>query len=98
MHHNNIDRLFALFQALYEDKYLAPGNIDSIRPNQRDGDNLLADDELKPFRKGTGKDSCFTSNDVRDWTKTGFAVPGDRKLDSEGRDQIALYLRDTYYW
>ncbi|KAK3069337.1 hypothetical protein LTR53_012400 [Teratosphaeriaceae sp. CCFEE 6253] len=98
-HHNNIDRLFAIFQALYPDKYVDPGHA---RKGDADGNQnpvVLGDDQLYPFRaKLSG--TCFTSNDniVKDWTGTGYAVPGPAKLEKAGIDQIAVYLRDTYYW
>ena len=94
---SNIDRLLAIFQALYPDKYVSPGNATTKDAN---GDPVVAgDDQLYPFRKDSS-DSCFTSDDaaVKDWKKVGFAVPGDQSLSKAGQDQIAIYLRDTYYW
>ena len=64
MHHNNIDRLLSLYQALYPQKY------DDAFPQ---GSSL---DELIPFRKS--KRDFYTSADIliRDFNSPGFAVPG----------------------
>ncbi|KAK3112691.1 hypothetical protein LTR53_010772 [Teratosphaeriaceae sp. CCFEE 6253] len=98
-HHNNIDRLFAIFQALYPEKYVDPGHAHKGDTDGNQNPVVLGDDQLYPFRaKSSG--TCFTSNDniVKDWTGTGYAVPGFAKLEQAGIDQIAVYLRDTYYW
>ncbi|KAK6086913.1 tyrosinase [Seiridium cupressi] len=106
LHHNNIDRLFAIFQALYPDKYVTPGKRADANPPMSDKDpNTLADDDLIPFKKPkdlnkTAKDSAYwTSTDLTDWTKAGFAVPGIDKSQPEAvKTAVEQYLRDTYYW
>lgn len=99
MHHCNIDRLLALFQALYPDKFVTPGKRDPATAGQ--DQNILADDALFPFRKNE-QDECWTSTDLRDWAACGFAVPGTRPLDKDAQEKnqlaVAQYLRDTYYW
>ena len=94
LHHNNIERLFCLYQVLYPDKYVSPGK----RNHQDKNPNILADDELFPFTKDSNTKKCYTSTDVKDWTKSGFAVPGDQDLGETGQKAVAQYLRDTYYW
>jgi tyrosinase len=97
LHHNNIDRLFAIYQALYPDKYVTPGKHAEQNPPLNGDDPILyADDQLYPFKKNS--DECYTSADIRDWKNTGFAVPGDQELTPEGVKKVEQYLRDTYYW
>lgn len=102
MHHCNIDRLLAIFQALYPDKFVTPGKRAEQNPPMRANDiNILADDDLLPFRKNE-QGECWTSTDVREWATCGFAVPGTRPLDKDAQEKnklaVAQYLRDTYYW
>ena len=52
--------------------------------------------ELYPFRKDSK--SFYTSNDLRDWKKAGFAMPGSADLDDESREIIKEYVRNNYYW
>ncbi|KAJ5628581.1 hypothetical protein N7490_010809 [Penicillium lividum] len=89
LHHNNIDRIFAIYQALYPEKWF-PSN-----GTQR------ADSALFPFRKTVGNDkkSFWDSNDVRDWEGLGFAVPGDnQRLTEDGLKSLHHYLFDYYGW
>ena len=85
MLHNNIDRLLALYQAMYPDKWLTPD--ESGR-------------ELRPFRK-EASGVCFKSDDefVKGYWGPGFAVPGDEKLDATRvKDDVKKYITKTYYW
>ena len=59
-------------------------------------DNIKVDDPLWPFKNEKGE--CWTSTEARDWTKTGFAVPGEQDLGKKGKALVEQYLRDTYYW
>lgn len=81
----DIDRMLALFQALY------PG---------RNVDKDEVDNELLPFKKDASR-TCWRSSDdmVKDYWTPGFAVPGSEKLDaSVVKEQVRKYLTDTYYW
>ncbi|KIW91999.1 uncharacterized protein Z519_06981 [Cladophialophora bantiana CBS 173.52] len=74
LHHANVDRLFAMWQALYPDTYIEPtvnaygsyyeavGFVDS-------GTTALA-----PFHSDSGS-SLFTSNDVRSMKRFGYSYP-----------------------
>lgn len=99
LHHNNIERLFCVYQVLYPDKFVSPGKRqDQNPPVPRNDPNWFADDELYPFTKDSKTKKCYTSTDVQEWTKSGFAVPGDQDLGEVGQKAVAQYLRDTYYW
>ncbi|KAJ5907811.1 hypothetical protein N7495_000493 [Penicillium taxi] len=85
----NIDRIFAIYQALYPEKWFPSTGT------QR------ADSALFPFRKtlGNDEDSFWDSNDARDWEGLGFAVPGDDKcLTEDGLKSLRHHLFDYYGW
>ena len=58
---------------------------------------VKSDSGLAPFGKGQ-EDKCYTSLDVKDWTKLGYAVPGNKHLNEDERTELAKTLRATYYW
>ena len=93
---SNIDRMLAIYQALYPD-----GSDGLDTPNDptkwvpASGD-ITSKISLYPFQKNANK--FRTSNDVKDWTTLGFAVPGNKKLDKLGREKLETYLRENYYW
>ena len=88
MHHNNIDRLLSLYQALYPQKYNAafPKSSPSLV-------------QLLPFRKVNGTE-FYTSADplVSDYRSPGFAMPGDVNSSEGMKDAVEGYLLKTYYW
>ena len=64
-------------------------------PAEREGD-VHAETPLWPFYKDGKK--LWTSNDVKDWTTLGFAVPGHEPLNEGGRIELEKYVRENYYW
>lgn len=99
---SNIDRLFAIYQALYPDKW-----IPKLKQEVEDdwgsiigGKDQTADASLYPFRhqNQNAPQRYWTSNDVRDWTTLGFATPGSKLLDSKGMHDLQKYLNNTYSW
>ena len=63
-------------------------------------DAKLGDGELYPFMTGKGRE-CYKSNDalIKDYWRSGFAVPGDKELQSaDAIKLIRKYLTDNYYW
>jgi len=81
---SDIDRLFAIYQALYPTKWV---------PDKGEATNQT---ELWPFLFNTTR--CWTSDDAKDWTLLGFAVPGNGLLDPDGKATLEKYLRENYYW
>ena len=55
-----------------------------------------ASSPLYPFSKGPGR--FWDSNGLRNWKKTGFAMPGTADLDEDSREIIKEYVRNNYYW
>jgi hypothetical protein len=85
MHHNNIDRLLSLYQALYG----------------KNVEGSLATRELIPFTKDAKTRKCYTSDDstVKNYWTSGFAVPGTEAAKSGSVEKTVMqYLTDTYYW
>ena len=97
LHHNNIERLLCLYQALYPNNYV-PSSAENAKDPFTSDNALTVDSPLYPFIKDSVAKECFTSADVRHWKKSGFAMPGDQDLTAEGQLKVEQYLRDTYYW
>ncbi|KAF2024335.1 hypothetical protein EK21DRAFT_117885 [Setomelanomma holmii] len=85
MHHNHIDRMLSLYQALY------PDNVQQS----------LASGELIPFAKDAKTRQCFTSADdlIKNYWSPGVAVPGiEASKPGEVSENVKKYLTETYYW
>ncbi|KAH6627480.1 common central domain of tyrosinase-domain-containing protein [Chaetomium tenue] len=102
MHHCNVDRQFALWQALN------PGNgknwfDNHVPPFYDDGTWAIEQDKvvtpqttLAPFHKDAAG-TCFTSDDIRDWTKLGYSYPELQPWkykDEDGKIDHAKYTAD----
>ncbi|KAF3912744.1 Tyrosinase [Dactylellina cionopaga] len=84
LHHCNVDRLFAIWQAIYADRTSFPNAwFDSPASQLRDergtwsiaaGSREHPDTPLAPFHKDE-HGSIFTSNDVANWTQFGSSYP-----------------------
>lgn len=90
LHHNNMERLFALYQALYDEhqkneQYFVSETTTSKFPK------ATRNTELSPFERVKG--TSYTSKEVRDWRVDGYAVPGDG-----GREAAEKYIQTNYYW
>ncbi|KAF1359583.1 tyrosinase [Lizonia empirigonia] len=74
LHHTNVDRLFALYQAQNPDAYLQPSNV-SYSGNVFVEDNTIVDGDtpLLPFRRNPG--SFWTTNEAMDWRLFGYDYP-----------------------
>lgn len=82
--HSNIDRLLAIYQALYPENWISKS--EGTSPTSA----------LYPFRKDANQ--YWNSDDVKDWTRLGYAVPGDKALDADGRKRVETYLDENYHW
>ena len=87
---SNIDRLLAIYQALYPQNWISKSG--GISPASA----------LYPFRKNDNdaddSNNYWNSDDVRDWTRLGYAVPGDKTLDADGKKRVETYLDENYHW
>ncbi|CZT01674.1 related to monophenol monooxygenase precursor (tyrosinase precursor) [Rhynchosporium agropyri] len=74
LHHVNVDRLFALYQAINPDQYLTPQKEQygtfTLMPNSVDTELTL----LQPFAP-TGAGPYFTSKSVRQTSSFGYTYP-----------------------
>jgi hypothetical protein len=78
---SNIDRLLAIYQALYPDKWMSAER---------------AATKLYPFHKSVTE--FWTSNGVKDWTTLGYAIPGNKILDADGKIALETHLYEYYNW
>ncbi|KAI9804942.1 MAG: hypothetical protein M1833_006245 [Piccolia ochrophora] len=100
MHHCNVDRLTALYQALYPDVWIVPQRIPNITFVSPSGVVEGETTPLLPFRKAAGNegDVFWNSKELADWTQVGFDVPGVSKLNPEQTRNLQRYIYRTYYW
>lgn len=104
MHHNNIERMLCIYQALYPDRFVEPGKKSDRPPmfkrnwrgEQVPDPRIFADDDLYPFINSESK-KYYTSTALKDWTKSGFATPGDSNTN-DVREEVKAYLLKNYYW
>ncbi|KAI1801867.1 Di-copper centre-containing protein [Daldinia bambusicola] len=103
MHHCNVDRQFAIWQALNvdnkenwferEDEQLSDNGTWSIEKGAKDTPTT----PLAPFHKDT-KATYFTSDDIRDWTQWGYSYPELQpwlpKYKKDGVFNKQLYIKD----
>ncbi|KAK6358173.1 hypothetical protein TWF730_007526 [Orbilia blumenaviensis] len=109
LHHCNVDRLFAIWQAIYADTSRFPDAWFNAQSNQlRDergtwsiaaGTRENADTPLTPFHKDE-RGGVFTSNDIRNWTRFGSSYPELQPWlvqyrDSSGEFNATLYRNDV---
>ena len=106
MHHCNVDRLFALWQALNPDDN-KPQNwfADLDPPYHDDGTWTIKQNAvdtpqtaLAPFHKNE-KGECFHSDDIKDWMKWGYSYPElqpwlEKYKDEQGNFVYAKYTQD----
>ncbi|KZS88975.1 Di-copper centre-containing protein [Sistotremastrum niveocremeum HHB9708] len=69
-HHCNVDRLLAIWQTLYPDRWIPDPNT----KGDHDDKALTSESPLSPFHVNK-QNKSFTSNTVRDWTAFGYTYP-----------------------
>ncbi|KAH7061712.1 hypothetical protein BKA63DRAFT_573421 [Paraphoma chrysanthemicola] len=85
LHHTNVDRLFAMYQAAHPDRNFAPANIgDSGNVWLENGQTVDADTPLLPFRKSSG--GFWTTNDARNTTTFGYTYPETIKTSEKSEE------------
>ncbi|KAF1937431.1 tyrosinase [Clathrospora elynae] len=74
LHHANVDRLLAIYQAAHPDRWMEPSNIGPHgNVFLEDYQTVSADTPLLPFRKASG--DFWTLNDCRETAVLGYAYP-----------------------
>ncbi|KAI1478180.1 tyrosinase [Daldinia eschscholtzii] len=95
LHHCNIDRLFALWQALNPDKWF---EVDIQRWFDQKiiggGDIVTNKTPLRPFHRDE-KGTPWTADDARDWFKLGYTYP-ELKTGKETSAQLFEMINMTY--
>ncbi|EXJ57078.1 hypothetical protein A1O7_07422 [Cladophialophora yegresii CBS 114405] len=91
LHHANVDRLFAMWQALYPDSYMEPTVNAYGSYYEPVGFVDTAATALAPFHSDDGS-TMFTSHDVRSTATFGYSYPElpDWELNP---DQLAAHVR-----
>lgn len=74
MHHCNVDRLFAIWQAIYPDSWIVPEETEMETATIKSGDILTGETPLKPFHKNAAGD-FWTSTTSRDVAAFGYTYP-----------------------
>lgn len=74
LHHCNVDRLFAIWQAIYPDSWIEPEETEVETATIKSGDILTGETPLKPFHKNAAGD-FWTSTTSRDVAAFGYTYP-----------------------
>ncbi|KAH6638401.1 hypothetical protein C7974DRAFT_411824 [Boeremia exigua] len=81
LHHANVDRLFALYQAQHPDARLQPSNVGSAgNVFVEDNSEVDGDTPLLPFRRNPG--SFWTTNEAMDWRMFGYDYADTRSAST----------------
>mgnify|MGYP002630295746 CR=1 FL=1 len=95
LHHCNVDRVFALWQALYPDQWiepsLSPQGTFTIPMNT----TVDVNTELTPFYRRAG-DRYYNSNDMRDVLALGYTYPELAKFQNLTMDKRRKVVFDMY--
>ncbi|KAJ8111800.1 hypothetical protein OPT61_g5688 [Boeremia exigua] len=91
LHHANVDRLFALYQAQNPNAFLQPSNVGSAG-NVFVEDNSIVDGNtpLIPFRRNPG--SFWTTNEVMDWRLFGYDYTETQSASSASAEAVVARL------
>lgn len=74
LHHCNVDRLLAIWQAIYPNSWIEPEETDMETATIKSGDILTGETPLKPFHKNAAGD-FWTSTTSRDVAAFGYTYP-----------------------
>ncbi|KAK0639801.1 hypothetical protein B0T16DRAFT_337781 [Cercophora newfieldiana] len=97
LHHANVDRLWALWQAVYPTERMFNGSFTTWPTFGTSGKNVSADTPLRPFVDGEGK--AWTSRRVTGTRALGYTYPGleDWKGSEEEQSQRVRELVNGLY-
>ncbi|KAF3914599.1 Tyrosinase [Orbilia brochopaga] len=99
LHHCNVDRLFAIWQAVYPTAWFDQSQLRDQRGTWSTpaGTRETPQTQLTPFHMDA-RGTVFTSNDARDWTKFGSSYPELQpwlpKYQTNGQFNNAAYRND----
>ncbi|CAN9380981.1 unnamed protein product [Alternaria alternata] len=99
LHHANVDRLLALYQGAYPDRWMQPSNIGPHgNVYLEDYQTVSADTELVPFKKAPGQ--FLTFNDCRNTSIFGYAYPETQRWnfasDEAYQRSVAATITNLY--
>ncbi|KAJ8126913.1 hypothetical protein O1611_g6723 [Lasiodiplodia mahajangana] len=95
LHHCNIDRLFAIWQAMNPDKWFET-DIQRYFDQKIVGSGTVITNKtpLRPFHKDTAG-TVWTPDDARDWFKLGYTYP-ELLTGKENRLQLLQMVNENY--
>jgi tyrosinase len=93
LHHANIDRLLAMWQALYPNTYVDPASQPGGTYTIQSGSSQNANSPLTPFHSNTGG-SFHTANSVRTTTAFGYTYP--ELADNPSRSTLVQRINSLY--
>jgi len=93
LHHANVDRLLAMYQAVSSNTYVTPGQINRPMAQWNVGESKNSFTPLKPFTKNTNGD-YFTSEDIRATSVLGYVYP--ETANGASRDQVVSAVNRLY--
>jgi len=101
LHHTNIDRLFAIWQALHDDPISNPTFVESSADSDGTrvivkGPNQNKDTPLAPFNASEKIDDFWTSTAVKDTKKFGYTYPETRDWVYKTTEDIKCQLSSLY--
>lgn len=91
LHHTNIDRIFAIWQAIHNDSYVVPTAAVYASHTQMQGDIEDINTPLQPFF--VNDTSFWTSTTVRDHEIFGYTYP---ETDNKTRDEVVAAVNRLY--
>ncbi|KAI1828051.1 Di-copper centre-containing protein [Xylaria intraflava] len=91
LHHANVDRIFAMWQVIYNDTYVVPTAAVYASHTQNQGDIEDIQTPLKPFFVNTT--SFWTSGTVRNYETFGYTYP---EVDNKTRAEVISAINRLY--
>ncbi|TFK69976.1 Di-copper centre-containing protein [Pluteus cervinus] len=95
LHHANVDRLLAVWQALNANEWVVPGDSDEGTRTIPLGTTVTTDTNLTPFRVATGSD-FWTSTQTRDFVKEFNYTYPESKSGTATADDIFVAVNELY--
>ncbi|KAH7357380.1 hypothetical protein BKA66DRAFT_515471 [Pyrenochaeta sp. MPI-SDFR-AT-0127] len=99
LHHTNVDRLFAIYQAAHPDRRMESSNIGSNgNVFLENGQTIDENTQLLPFKKSSG--DFWTTKDCWDHTVLGYAYPETQRWkygsDEDYRESVVKVISKLY--
>ncbi|KAK4450897.1 tyrosinase [Podospora aff. communis PSN243] len=91
LHHANVDRQFAMWQAIYHEQAMFSGSVSGQPTFGSDGRNITPDSALRPFVDGEGKD--WTNRRVQGTRELGYTYAGVEEWKGS-KEEVSARVRE----